>query len=82
MIKAIIFDFWEVIGYRKSSLCKEPSKKIYLEVLKKLKVKGDECVFIDNEERNIKTAKSLGMKTILFKSMRQLRKELRELLRK
>ena len=62
------------IGYRK------PGIKIYRIALKRLGIKAGECIFIDNKRGNLITARLLGMKTILFKSPSQLRKDLERLL--
>lgn len=51
---------------------RKPNPKIYKLILKKLKLKPNEAIFIDNQEWNIKPAKKLGMKTILFKNNKQL----------
>ena len=60
-------------GYRK------PEKQIYQMMLKKLGVKGNECIYIDDREKNLPTAKKLGMKTIHFKSPRQFYRALRRM---
>lgn len=54
---------------------RKPNQKIYSLTLEKLKVMPEECLFIDNQEWNIRPAKKLGMKTILFKDNKQLFKE-------
>lgn len=54
----------------------KPDKKAYLRILKKLKAKPDECIFIDDNPRNLPPAEALGIKTILFKNANQLRKDL------
>ncbi len=51
---------------------RKPNPKIYKLILKKLKVKPGESLFIDNQNWNIIPAKKLKMKTILFKSNKQL----------
>lgn len=61
------------IGIRK------PNPKIYKLALKKLKLSANQIVFIDNQEWNIKPAKKLGMKTVLFVNNKQLFKQLFEL---
>jgi len=61
------------IGMRK------PDPKIYKLILKKLKFPANKTLFIDNQEWNIKPAKKLGMKTILYKNNKQLFKELDKL---
>lgn len=44
----------------------KPDSKFFKYVLKKLKAKPKECLFIDNNPDNIKAAKNLGFFTILF----------------
>jgi len=61
------------VGFRK------PNPKIYRLALKKLKLPADRCLFVDNQEWNIKPAKKIGMKTILFKNNQQFIKELKKL---
>jgi len=43
---------------------KKPDPKIYLLTCKKLGVKPEECLFMDDSLENIESAKKLGMKTI------------------
>jgi epoxide hydrolase-like predicted phosphatase len=57
----------------------KPNKNIYLLLLKKLKIPAREIIFIDDSKINLKPAKKLGMKTILFKNNKQLVKDLRKL---
>lgn len=63
-----------VTSYR-SRLAK-PDIDIFRETIKRLNVKSTECIYIDDMEKNIPPAKELGMKTILFRDLRQLKKEL------
>ncbi len=56
----------------------KPQKKIYDIAIKKLKVKPEECLFVDDQEDCLKPAREMGMVTILFKSIPQLREELRK----
>ena len=44
-------------------------------MLKKLKLRPGQCLFIDNQEWNLRPAKKLKMHTILFKNNKQLFKE-------
>lgn len=57
---------------------RKPNPKIYKLILKKLKLPAKNCLFIDNQQWNIKPAKKLGMKTILFKNNEQLFNDLKE----
>ena len=61
------------IGVRK------PSKEFFRLAIKKSKCHPEEILFIDNREWNLKPAKLLGIKTILFKNNKQLIKSLRKL---
>jgi len=51
---------------------RKPNPKIYRLTLKKLKIKPAEAIFIDNQDWNLKPAKKLGIKTILFKNNKEL----------
>jgi len=54
----------------------KPAREPFEEILKRLKIKAQECIFIDDSKRNLSTADSLGIKTIHFKNPEQLRKDL------
>ena len=68
-----IFDdmFW---SFQKS--IKKPSSEAYLQVVEKFNVRSEECLFIDDKERNVKGAKDVGMKTILYTNPEELKKQL------
>ena len=55
---------------------RKPNLKIYKLILKRLKLPAKQTLFVDNQEWNIKPAKKLGVKTILFKNNEQLFREL------
>ncbi len=57
----------------------KPDKKSYQLILEKLDAKPEECLFIDDHEKNIAAAKELGISTIHFKNSIQLKEELRRL---
>ncbi len=54
---------------------RKPNPKIYRLLFKKLKTHYKNSVFIDNRDWNLKPAKKLGIKIILFKNNRQLIKD-------
>jgi epoxide hydrolase-like predicted phosphatase len=62
------------MGFRK------PEKRIYLSVLKSIKSKPGECVFIDDREENIRGANSVGIHGILFENPKKLRIDLKRVL--
>lgn len=58
---------------------KKPNPKIYRLTFDKLGLKPEETVFIDNKSQNVKAARKLGAKGILYKSPKQLRNGLMKL---
>lgn len=58
---------------------RKPELKIYKLTLKKLTLKPAECLLIENKEKNLKPARKLGMKTILFRNSKQLENDLKEM---
>ncbi|MDR1022878.1 MAG: HAD family phosphatase [Prevotellaceae bacterium] len=59
-------------------ICK-PNPQIYAILLKRYKLHPEQCVFIDDRQENLNTAKEMGITPILFTSAAQLRKELKRL---
>lgn len=57
---------------------KKPDADIFLTVVEKLGAKPEQCLFIDDLEKNVASAKSLNFQTILFQNAEQLRCELGE----
>jgi len=57
----------------------KPSKKIYLEVLKKLDAAPECVVFIDDNLENVRSARSVGISGIQFKNLDELKRELGKL---
>lgn len=63
-----------MIGFSK------PDIKAFQYVIEDLRVAPSEIIFIDNLEKNTIAARSLGMKTVLFKDVRRAREEVEKLL--
>ena len=61
------------IGFTKSDI------KLYAKVISAMQVKGNECLFVDDKEKNLVMAKEFGMKTLLFSDNKKLFKELKKL---
>ncbi len=57
----------------------KPEKEIYEHVIKELKIKPDECVFIDDKIENVEAAKNLGIHGIVFENKEQLKTDLEKL---
>ncbi|MEK6833366.1 MAG: HAD-IA family hydrolase [Nanoarchaeota archaeon] len=51
---------------------RKPNPEFYKLLIKRLKLKPSQILFIDNQTWNIKPAKALGIKTILFKDNKSL----------
>ncbi len=56
---------------------KKPSAEAYTQITDKFKIKPEECIFIDDKERNIEGAKKIGMKTIFYKNPEDMREQLK-----
>ena len=76
-----LFDIFDSVVLSCEANLAKDSKKIFLLAAKKLKVRTQECVFIDDVNNFVEIAKSAGMKGILFKNPVQLNKELKRMLR-
>lgn len=60
-------------GFRK------PSVEAFQNVLNKIGAKPEECVFVDDTEKNIVAANELGIKSILYQSLEQLKEDLHQI---
>ena len=64
--KVGIYDYFDGLFLSfELGLCK-PNLEFYKLVLSRLNIKAEECVFIDDDEKNLGPARSLGINTILF----------------
>lgn len=57
----------------------KPNPDIYLYTLKELEVNPEEALFIDDRESNLEGAKAVGIKSILYKNLKQLKTDLGEI---
>lgn len=57
----------------------KPDPKIYELLLSRYGLVAEECVFLDDTERNLPQARALGIHTILFRDREQAISELKEL---
>lgn len=71
-----LFDFFMTSG--EIGLLK-PDPKIYKYALKKIKALPKECLFIDNKIDNIKAAKNLKFKTILFENNKKFFEQVKKI---
>lgn len=69
-------DVFDVIVASYQSRLEKPGIGIYKEIVEKLGVDANECIYIDDLEQNLPPAQELGMTTILFRDLEQLKRDL------
>jgi len=71
-------EIFEIIISSHAVKLKKPDRAIYELVLEMLELPAEECVFIDDKERNTKAADELGFKTIVFDNFKNMKKKLKD----
>jgi putative hydrolase of the HAD superfamily len=74
-----VFGLGDIFGTFFSSCCVgvlKPARRIYEVALAMSQAEPEDSVFIDDRERNLEPARALGMRTIRFTDVAQLRQEL------
>ena len=69
-------DYFDMVIFSNEIRLVKRKDKIYKVTIKKLKCEPSECVLIDDKKENIARAKRLDMNGILFKNIRQVKREL------
>jgi len=86
--KQLSDDFPQLIGYFKrvkivdpnnAPRIKKPDTQFFVDYLKEYTQPKQQVILIDDNKKNIKIARSLGMIAIPFRSAKQLRKQLQQL---
>ncbi|MBI2676481.1 MAG: HAD-IA family hydrolase [Candidatus Yanofskybacteria bacterium] len=57
---------------------KKPEEKSFILILRRLGVKPEETIFIDDKQENLDIAEKLGMKSVLFKNNKQFFSKLKK----
>ncbi|OCL25246.1 hypothetical protein U472_12870 [Orenia metallireducens] len=79
LVELDLFELFDkVINSYEVGFCK-PDIEIYKYALKEFNVRGEECLYIDNNSESLKVAEELGIKTIEFKDALSLKEELKDL---
>lgn len=73
------YDYFDVAVISCDIGIAKPDPKIYEILLEKIGLPAEECVFIDDRESDIKQAKEMGFKSVLFKDAEQLENDLKKL---
>lgn len=69
-------DFFKVFVNSAEENLEKPGLEIYMLVCRKLGVRPDECIFIDDTEVNVEAAKKIGMAGLLWTDYDTLEKQL------
>ncbi len=72
-------DYFRVMVSSAYSGLAKPDERIYELTLRGLGAKPEECLFVDDTERNVAVAREVGMMTILFRGQEDLEGKLRKL---
>lgn len=57
----------------------KPNTRMYRAIIRKLEVHGNECIFVDDLEVNLESARKVGMNPLKFVSVEKLIKDLKSL---
>ncbi len=57
---------------------RKPNRNIYMYVIRKMKIKPGECIFIDNEPENVAAARKLGICAFVFRNAAQMKREMKK----
>jgi len=69
--------FDEVLSSCEAGLMK-PDLRFFEMMVEKLKIRPEDCLFIDDSQKNVEAAAKLGMQVIRFENYQSLKKELGE----
>ena len=75
------YNFYDEFDFLMSShmvRMQKPYKNIYKLLIRRAKCKPNEIIFIDDKNRNLIPAKKLGINTIIFKNVTQLKEDLKK----
>lgn len=85
VFESVVLDNWDirnifdVVSFSWELGLKKPNKEIFDITLEKFNINPEEAIFIDDGENNIKKAIEYGLSGIVFKSVEQLKNELKKL---
>ena len=73
------YDMFDVLVFSCAEGTKKPEKQIYKLVLERLGTQASNSIFIDDKPEYINGAKAVGLNTIVFENIEQVKNELRQL---
>lgn len=75
-----VFDLLDGIVVSGEEMTMKPDPALYRILLERYGLKGEECVFIDDNPRNAAAGEALGIRGLVFRDAAQIRAELEEIL--
>ena len=69
-------DFFDPLMTSSEIGLRKPERTAYELALQKLKLKPEQCIFIDDKRSNLDPAEQMGMKVILYRGPKQLKADL------
>lgn len=72
-----VVDFFDIVVNSADIGIKKPDKRTYEIILNRLDVNPRKSIFIDDREKNFKSAKEVGLNTILYSSSKKLKDDLK-----
>jgi len=76
-----IHDHFDIVINSYDVKMKKPDPKIFHHTLKKLNIKAEEAIFIDDREEHVESARNLGIKSILYEDFDQFKNEFDNLIK-
>jgi HAD superfamily hydrolase (TIGR01549 family) len=73
-------ELFDVVSFSYDEGISKPNPSAFQNILKKLNAKPEECIFIDDNPRNVEAAKALRIESILFTNATELQIGLEKLL--
>ena len=73
------YDMFDVLVFSCAEGVQKPDRKIYELTLEKLGSLPEQSVFIDDKPQYINSAKEVGINTIIFRNIKQVKSELSRL---
>jgi len=70
-------EIFDVILNSAQEKISKPDPKIFLLACKKLGVKPQDCLYVDDKQKHVKAAKSLGMKGFTYTNFKSFEKQIR-----
>ncbi len=72
------FRWFDIVVLSNDVKLRKPDRRIFLLTLRRLRMKPEECVFIDDHQMHVNAANRLGIRALRFRNTKSLIKDLRK----